>query len=185
LPAAYPGEAVFAASGTSIRWLNKDELVFVSGGSHSRIFKYNIIKKHWHIMDTDSIMTDEKKLRFTEGRNSQGLFSITHYGNKLCAVGGDYTKDSLITQKALVLDADLALSSQIENTPSGYRSCVAYNPLWRVLIAVGTNGIDIGKEKWNRISDSGYHVISCSKQGNAVILAGGNGRIAFLKKVKK
>src|SRR6266487_3525194 len=59
-PAADSGEACFAASGTNVRALDRDEAVFVSGGLRSRLFTKN----------------DPKILPIIQGKETTGANSV-------------------------------------------------------------------------------------------------------------
>ena len=50
-------------------------------------------------------------------------------------------------------------------------------------VCCGLNGVDFSKDggmNWNWISKDGFHVVRKAKDGKAVFLAGGGGRIAKL-----
>jgi hypothetical protein len=69
-----------------------------------------------------------------------------------------------------------------QTPPHGYRSCVIYLDASR-LLTCGTSGVDISRDggnNWELVAKDSYHVIQKAKKGNAVFLAGGNGRIACL-----
>jgi len=51
------------------------------------------------------------------------------------------------------------------------------------LVACGTSGVDLshdGGVHWENISKESFHVVQKSAKGNAVFLAGGNGKLAKL-----
>ena len=85
LPKADAGEACFAASGTNIRALDRDEAVFVTGGMKSRLFTKE----------------DPIDLPIIQGKETTGANSIAVFdnyklkgGSKMVIVGGDFNSDS-------------------------------------------------------------------------------------------
>lgn len=165
---AKEGEAFFASSGTNIKII-KNHFAFVTGGKSSRLF----YAKKWN------------NLSLKQGLQSTGANSIAINKNKHgVIVGGDFTADNIPTGNCVLFEIEnnnLKLSNPIIN-PHGYRSCVIYiND--STLITCGTSGIDISKDggkNWELISKESFHVVQKSKNGYAVYLAGGNGRIAKL-----
>ncbi len=162
----HTGEAFFASSGTNIKLIGK-EIVFVSGGMKSQIFYQN----KW------------KELPLIQGKESTGANSIAvNHGNGV-VVGGDFSKDTIVSGNCVLINLGKELTiTQPETAPHGYRSCVIYISE-NVLIACGTSGVDISKDggkNWALISKDGFHVVQKAKNGTAVFLAGSNGRIAKL-----
>jgi photosystem II stability/assembly factor-like uncharacterized protein len=174
-PAAEKGEALFAASGTVITALDRDEAVFVTGGASS----------HAYIRD------QKIKLPIAQGKESAGAFSVAvwdHHklngGKKLIIVGGDYAADSLSANNCFYSNDRGQSWKAARKSPRGYKSCVDYITEKEV-IACGTSGVDVsddGGETWTQISKEGYHVCRRAKDGKAVYLAGNNGRVARLVK---
>jgi photosystem II stability/assembly factor-like uncharacterized protein len=173
-PAAEKGEACFAASGTNIRALDRDEAVFVTGGMASNIF-----------------IRDQKiKLPIVQGKETAGANSVAVWdnkklngGNKMIVVGGDFTKDSLSENNCFYTNNRGKTWKAPKQAPYGYKSCVEYLTE-KKLIACGTRGVDYsadGGDTWNVVSKDSYHVVRKAKDGEAVYFAGGNGRIGKLK----
>jgi photosystem II stability/assembly factor-like uncharacterized protein len=172
-PRADSGEAMFASSGTNVRVLDRDEAVIVSGGLSSRIF----------------IRDEARKLPVIQGKQTTGANSIAVLdvnsrkgGNTMTVVGGDFmTPDS--TEKNCFYSADRGKTWKAPKTPPhGYRSCVEYLSK-KVLISCGINGVDYstdGGNTWKWCSKEGFHVVRKAKEGNAVFLAGPNGKIGKL-----
>ena len=145
----------------------KRQIVFVSGGMKSQIFYQNI----W------------KELPLTQGKESTGANSIAlNHGNGI-VVGGDFSKDTIVSGNCVLINLGKELTiTQPETAPHGYRSCVIYISE-NILITCGTSGVDISKDggkNWELISKEGFHVVQKAKNGSAVFLAGSNGRIAKL-----
>ncbi|ULQ57680.1 YCF48-related protein [Flavihumibacter rivuli] len=167
LPQADSGEACFAASGTNIRMLQHDQFQFITGGLKSRVFLDN------RVID----------LPLLQGQTTTGANSIAvRSKNKWIVVGGDFARDTLQQgNAALTRDGGKTWTSP-RSGPFGYRSCVIYAGR-KKLVACGTSGVDIsldGGRTWQNISKTGYHVVQQAKDGKAIYLAGGNGRLAKL-----
>ena len=172
-PVADKGEACFAASGTNIRPLDRDEAVFITGGTTSNVF-----------------IRDQKiKLPIIQGKETTGANSIAVWdnkkvngGNKMIVVGGDFNADSSSVNNCFYTENRGKTWKAPKQPPHGYRSCVEYITEKR-LITCGTKGVDYsndGGDTWNLISKESFHVVRKAKDGKTVYLAGSNGRIAKL-----
>jgi photosystem II stability/assembly factor-like uncharacterized protein len=169
-PVADSGEACFAASGTNIRILDRDEAVFVTGGLKSRIFMRN-----------HPVM-----LPIIQGKESTGANSVAvmdyakrNGGTTMIVVGGDFSADSGSQNNCFYSTDRGATWKAPKRGPRGYRSCVEYLSKKHV-ITCGTTGVDYsidGGKNWNGISDEGFHVCRIAKNGAAIFLAGANGKI--------
>lgn len=168
-PTAEKGEACFASSGTNIAALNLQEAVFVTGGTHSRMFIRD--KK----IDLPLLQGKE-----TTGANSVGVKHLKKK-NTIIVVGGDFTtKDSVYKNCCITTDGGNSFSAPTI-APHGYRSCVEFldGDNW---VTCGINGVDYSKDDgktWSFISKDGFNVCRKSKKGNAVFFAG-NGKIGKL-----
>ncbi len=163
---AADGEAFFASSGTNLVHLGK-EIVFATGGKKSRLFFENKILE----------------LPLLQGRESTGANSlaIDPKGNGLI-VGGDFSKDSIRTGNAVLFDKGGKNIRVPQTNPQGYKSCVIFLTK-SSLVACGTSGVDLSHDggiSWENISRESFHVVQKSGKGNAVFLAGGNGKLAKL-----
>lgn len=172
-PEAHSGEALFAASGTNILPLSPNKDGFVTGGTTSRIFLSNKVVL----------------LPLLQGKSSTGANAVAVYQNpeikqtkQLVVVGGDFAADTLGHGNCAV-SFDGGLTWQLPaKPPTGYRSSVVFLSE-KKLVTCGTTGVDISEDggmNWNPISRESFHVCGKSKNGNLVILAGKNGRIAKL-----
>jgi len=167
------GEALFAASGTNIisRLSSKDFLnsFIVTGGTKSRLF----------------IDDSTYDLDIMQGKESTGANSIAVNNSQLgVVVGGDFAHDSIAENNCILFTykGSRIQFSKPETSPHGYRSCVAYITT-KKLISCGTSGVDISNDggiNWKLISNESFNVCAKAKTGNAVFLAGKNGRIAKL-----
>lgn len=176
LPAALPGEAAFAASGTCVLAIKrKNILELITGGATARLLSSKKLK-NW----------SAQTLPITQGQASKGAFSIAEGGGYRVITGGNYQENK--DTNAVACYADLR-SKGVElqlpkNQPFGYQSCVTY--LNRAtFLATGTSGTNItvdGGRNWKQIDTVSYNVCQKAKHGKLVILAGDKGRIAVFKK---
>ena len=166
------GEAFFASSGTNVKLLHDAGNIFkyasVSGGTES-----------------DFIGSKKHKLNLLQGKESQGANSIAVSipDKKIVIVGGDFSNDKDTTGNC-VFSEDWGTTWRRPLTPPhGYRSCVAFINSNK-LLTCGTSGVDISNDggmNWTAVSNESFHVCQKAKQGDAVFLAGKDGRIAMLK----
>jgi photosystem II stability/assembly factor-like uncharacterized protein len=169
-PVADSGEACFAASGTNIRSLDRDEAVFVSGGTRSRLFT-----KHSPVT-----------LPIIQGKETTGANSIAVWdryklkgGKRMIVVGGDFNADTSRLNNCYYSTDGGKTWKGPSTPPHGYRSCVEYLSKTDVF-SCGPNGVDYstdGGRNWRWISKEGFHVCRFAKSGTTLYLAGGNGRI--------
>ena len=177
-PDALPGEAAFAASGTCLR-LDKDGIDIVTGGSKSRMLIW--FNRKW--VNGDKWLA--LKLAITQGKQSQGAFSLANGGGTI-VVGGDYKKDRIVDSTANYWPNDEHAKSPAtlpDKTPQGFQSCVEYIN-GSTFLATGTPGSNIttdGGKTWTKIDDASYNVCRKAKQGSLVLLAGDHGRIGIFK----
>ncbi len=165
------GEAFFASSGTNVKTLplkrNLFRYALVSGGTQSHF-----------------IGSKEDALPLQQGKESTGANSIaiSLSAKRIVVVGGDFANDKDTTGNC-VFSTNFGVTWQHPQTsPHGYRSCVDFINQNK-LIACGTSGVDISNDdgnNWTLISNESFHVCQKAKQGNAVFLAGKEGRIAKL-----
>ena len=168
-PVAQNGEAIFAASNSSILNLPDGNAAFVSGGTVSHFFKgWN----KWQSTDWP----------MTQGSAGKGAFSVAFFNQqKGIAVGGDYTHDTISAQNCLFTEDGGQHWEKPVLPPNGYRSCVKYISE-DLVIATGTSGTDLSEDgglHWKKISENGFHAIAVSPSGKSVWLAG-SAKIAAL-----
>jgi hypothetical protein len=169
------GEAFFAASGTNINIKgnkNNHAISFVTGGSDSRLF-FN---------------GQPLALNIMKGKDSQGANSVAVNSSvtKMIIVGGDFNAPVSSEKNIEVfnINGEQLLYPVVQTPPHGYRSCVAFITD-DSLICCGLTGVDISNDgglNWKLISNESFHVCAKAKNGNAVFLAGKDGRIARLEK---
>lgn len=172
-PDALPGEAAFAASGTC---LNVNALIsIVTGGNSSRLLFLAADETHWV----------DDKLFITQGKASQGAFSIARGIHQLMVVGGDYANDAKADSVAVIISVGLPHYGQEipVKGPSGFQSCVEYIS-GDTFLSTGTPGSNIttdGGQTWAKIDHTSYNVCRKAKHGKLILLAGDHGKIGVFK----
>lgn len=171
------GEAFFASSGTNLQISTSSQTFkkgtfMVTGGKVARLLNARDQR-------------DQYPLPILQGKESTGANSIaiSPSGKNAFIVGGDFAKDTIRMGNSVAVNLVPSIQFiQPQTPPFGYRSCVIYLTN-KILIACGTSGVDISKDggmNWKNISTQSFHVVQKAKNGNAIFLAGGGGRIAKL-----
>jgi photosystem II stability/assembly factor-like uncharacterized protein len=149
MPAALPGEGVFAASGTSFTLYNKREIYFGTGGARvARVFRSPDLGHTWTVAETPIAI----------GNASSGIFSITRIRDTVIAVGGDYKDPSRSVGVAAYSVDDGRTWRLAMRQPEGFRSAVATFPaatIGDVTIAVGPTGEDTSHDGGSHWSSAG------------------------------
>lgn len=174
MPAAQPGEAIFAASGTNISFLNKPgfEYAFVTGGSVSNLHLTGSRKKQNKVL----------KIPIVQGKETAGTFSMAAgKTNDIYCVGGDYkAPEDALHNYYYSTNNGITWNTTII-PPSGYRSCIRIINN-KTLISCGSTGVDYaqnGQKEWKKVSNEGFNVCMVSK-GKQVFFAGEKGKIGKL-----
>ena len=171
-PQSVPQEACFASSGTNLQFTDdpKFEYGFVSGGYQSRLFMMPRNRN-----DPGQVI----ELEINKDLESTGANSLAINGKNYVILGGDF-KDYKMEMYNSTYSNNYGKSWGTPGyPPAGYKSCV----IWKDdknLVATGLAGTDIslkGPKEWKHISDIQFHVVQKAKNGSAIFLAGGNGRI--------
>jgi photosystem II stability/assembly factor-like uncharacterized protein len=167
------GEAFFASSNSNLIYLGK-ELVFVTGGLSSRLWKNGIAEA----------------FPLLQGKSSTGANSIaiSPNGNRLVIVGGDFANDTIASQNIVgyqkqISDKKITWKQLVLSSPNGYKSCVEFIDN-NQLISCGTSGVDLSIDKgasWEKISDASFHIVKKHPTKKGAYLAGGGGRISFVE----
>lgn len=169
-PMAFEGEAGFAASGTNVRMLSETEWLFVSGGTHSRLFR-----------TTDSGATWTENTMGFESCPSCGAYSFVILPNQtIVAVGGDYTKANEGQGTCRISNDNGVTWHEPTTNLNGYRSKVLYHK--GILYACGTNGIDFSVdfgETWNSFATGNYFTMTIFKK--KLMASTTNGTLHFFK----
>jgi photosystem II stability/assembly factor-like uncharacterized protein len=174
-PLLAEGEASFAASGTAIRCYDNSTVIVATGGELSRLLISKDNATTWRTIVAPII----------QGREGTGIFSVDFYDeNNAIIVGGDYKNDTL-TQANNFYTTDGGISwNAPENTTRGYRECVQYINQNNV-VAIGPGGMDVsynGGKNWQKLSDEKkFHVLRKSRNGQLLVIAGGDGKVGVLE----
>lgn len=174
MPVAQPGEAIFAASGTNISFLDKSrfEYAFVTGGSVSNL----------HLMGSKEKQNKVMKIPIVQGKETAGTFSMAAAkNNDIYCIGGDYkaAEDTFHNYRYFTNDGITWNSAIVP--PSGYRSCIRIINN-KTFISCGPTGVDFaqnGQKEWKKVSNEGFNVCMVSK-GKQVFFAGDKGKIGKL-----
>jgi len=174
IPAA-KDEALFAASGSNIKFFSTYEYAFISGGSTSNLY----------IVGLKSFR--KFNIPIIQGKSGSGAFSLCAVDPKQFYItGGDYVeygKDS-----GNVVYTTNTGKTWKHSSVNGYRSCIIQSGK-KTFITCGTNGVDISFDDcktWQLIhgegakGTDGFNVCAKSKTGKAVYFAG-SGRIGKLQ----
>jgi len=173
-PAALPGEAAFAASGTCLR-LNGLITIVTGGGSSRVLLSPDNPKKVWIPV----------KLPLTNGKQSRGAFSIAFGKDESIVVGGDYQNDKKTDSVAYLVPESAKRDNDYYplKGPAGFQSCVE-NLYTNTFLSTGTPGSNIttdGGKTWTKIDDNSFNVCRKAKHGKLVLLAGNGGKIGIFK----
>lgn len=115
-----------------------------------------------------------------------GVFSVHFITEKDGVVIGGDAKNPKVTDRAYAVTSDGGTTWGVPSPPyppSGFRSCVAQFVDGKEikLVAVGPSGTDLSTDlgnKWRKVSDKGYRVVSFSPEGKIGFAAGDEGRIS-------
>jgi photosystem II stability/assembly factor-like uncharacterized protein len=188
-PKSLEGEAIFAASGTSLQSWGADQFGFVTGGSSSRLLMHN--KNKWR----------SRKLKIVQGKNSTGAFTFSNRMT-LAVAGGDYMNDTVKQQTLLIEDKlssvvglnkmkSVHADKQLKPVPNclGYCSSMielqGANPMEGKFLLTGTTGAAIVTglpATCTKISDQAFNVVAASKDGSRIYFAGPKGKLGRLVK---
>lgn len=175
-PPALSTEGAFAASGTSIVTLGKNECWFGTGGENAARVYYSADRGRTWTVATTPIRKDAA---------SAGIFSLDFRDRKHgIAVGGEYKKPGESQHVvAITSDGGKNWREPRGSGPGGYRSAVVFAPKRQTWIAVGPTGSDISSEEgesWRSFDREGYNALSVASDGS-VWVVGAEGRIAELR----
>jgi photosystem II stability/assembly factor-like uncharacterized protein len=173
LPAILPGEAAFAASGSSIALAGDSALwIGTGGGGKGRVMLSPDRGRTWRVVDTPV---------HADGPAS-GIFAVAFFdARRGVAVGGDYTKPTLAAS-SVALTHDGGRSWRVAKAPpAAYLSGVAYAGDPNHLIAVGLAGTFVsrdGGERWVQRDTIPMNAVRFS--GGVAVAVGPRGRVARL-----
>jgi photosystem II stability/assembly factor-like uncharacterized protein len=173
LPAALPGEAAFAASGTSIAVAGGSPVWIGTGGAAARVLRSSDGGRTWHAAATPIL----------SGNASSGIFSVAFRdATHGVVVGGDYRKEKE-TSDNFARTTDGGRTWTLGCRLPGFRSAIAYVPVGKsyVLVAVGPSGSDYSLDdgdSWVHMGDAGFHAFSVAIRSAVGWAAGEKGSLA-------
>jgi photosystem II stability/assembly factor-like uncharacterized protein len=144
LPRVLPGEAAFAASGSSlVVHGSRDAWIGTGGGGRARMMHTNNRGRSWSVVDVPI---------HAEGA-AAGIFALAFLdGQRGIAVGGDYTKPNLEASSVALTNDGGRTWSPAAAPPAAYLSSVAFASPTDV-VAVGLAGTFVsrdGGQRWSR-----------------------------------
>jgi photosystem II stability/assembly factor-like uncharacterized protein len=173
-PALLPREAAFAASGSSILWLNNTLHIISGGGNRARVFQsLNADLSTWEITHNE-IPADTSSGFFTIAAKNKTNFWVA---------GGNYLK--IDSSKIPIMESkDGGKSwSPIENPiPKNYyiEKVIWSNPYWITTGPAGSYAFHTLLKKWVNLDESHFHNIIATQQ--KIIGVGTKGQIGYLLK---
>jgi photosystem II stability/assembly factor-like uncharacterized protein len=181
LAAAAPGIGAFAASNTSLigdstfatggpggPFVYRGDFTCTSGESFAVCLQHGVEVQH-------------VKVPMAGETESAGIFSLGRCGDRMVAVGGEYTKPAVSAGTAATFDAHFGGWFAAKTLPSGYRSAVAYDQKSDTCLAVGPGGSDVSKDDgvhWSPLTGdtaSGWNALSLP------FVVGAKGKIGKLR----
>jgi len=189
-PQTEPGEACFAASGTSIIAVGKSDAFIGTGGSKmARVFRSDDFGQSWNVSSTP----------LPAGPTS-GIFGLHFWSKKHgIAVGGDYkntadssqnvllTEDGGVTWRLSEMTRPVGLKESVALYSKRYSTWNGSTPIRsedESLVAVGPNGSSSSSddgESWQRLGTEPFHAVSFA--GNVGYAVGAKGLIGKIEKV--
>jgi photosystem II stability/assembly factor-like uncharacterized protein len=170
LPPVLPGEAAFAASGSSIALHGTGHVwIGTGGGGRARVMHSPDRGRSWTVVETPVHATG----------SAAGIFSLAfHDGKRGVAVGGDYTTPALAAVSvALTADGGRTWTAA-RLPPAAYLSGVSYAGSAADVVAVGLTGTFVsrdGGQTWAHIDTIPLNSVRFS--GTTGVAVGPHGRI--------
>jgi photosystem II stability/assembly factor-like uncharacterized protein len=171
LPRVLPGEAAFAASGSSLVTHDSGTVwIGTGGGGRARVMRSHDRGRTWTVTDVPV---------HADG-SAAGIFSVAMFDERIgVAAGGDYTKPRLAASSvALTFDGGRTWRAATAPPPA-YLSGVAYAGSAERLVAVGLAGTFVSSDsgqRWTHIDTVALN--SVRFRGRAGFAAGPRGRVA-------
>jgi photosystem II stability/assembly factor-like uncharacterized protein len=169
-PSVLPGEAAFAASGTSVVVLKNTKRAWMGtgGGTVARVFRTEDRGRTWQVAQTPM-----------PAGPSSGIFGLRFWSEKSgLAVGGNYQAERDSTCNALrTNDGGRTWQPAGPLRPGGLKEGAAL--VGNRLVAVGPSGTSLSTDwgkTWQPLDASAFHAVSFA--GNAGWAVGGKGVIA-------
>jgi photosystem II stability/assembly factor-like uncharacterized protein len=180
-PETHPGEAAFAASGTSMAVMD-DLMIWIATGGEHGADQEPLARVFW---SEDAGTTWSVSAAPMASSQSAGIFSIAFANiDHGVVVGGDYQNpNSAESNVALTDDSGKSWRAASGNPPAGYRSAVAVLNLdyHSVFVAVGPTGTDVSVDcgnDWKSVDQGSFHAVAFTREGTAGWAVGDKGRVA-------
>jgi photosystem II stability/assembly factor-like uncharacterized protein len=171
LPAVLPGEAAFAASGSSLVLRDGGRVwIGTGGGGRARVMRSTDGGRSWSVTDVPV---------HAEGP-AAGIFGLAFFdARRGVAVGGDYTKPALAARSVALTSDGGRTWRAARQPPAAYLSGVAFAGSAGRLVAVGLAGTFVSSdsgETWTRADTIPLNAVRFS--GRAGFAVGPRGRVA-------
>lgn len=172
LPEVLPGEAAFAASGTSIALVAPSHVwIGTGGGGRARVMHSPDRGRTWSVTETPAHAVG----------SAAGIFSIAFLDTlRGVAAGGDYTRPALKAPSVTLTDDGGRTWRVAADPPAAYLSGVSYAGDARRLVAVGLAGTFVsrdGGERWTQTDTMPLN--SVRFHGRRGLAVGPRGRVAY------
>ncbi len=171
------GESAYAASGTTIRCIDKSKVIIATGGKVSRILISNDKGGSWKVIETPII----------QGEAMQGIFSVAWRSeSQAIIVGGDYEAGTQ-AKHVFLFRPNAKIKEQqwsFPKTPTGgCRGSVEYITD-KILFSAGNDAIDVsydGGMNWKEfVAEKNIYALKKARKGK-LIVACGKSKIAIIK----
>jgi photosystem II stability/assembly factor-like uncharacterized protein len=175
LPPVLPGEAAFAASGTSLVVSGTSHVwIGTGGGGRARVMRSTDRGRSWTVTDVPV---------HADGA-AAGIFSLAFFDERRgVAAGGDYTKPRLAARSVAITEDGGRTWNAARVPPDAYLSGVAYAGAPDRLVAVGLAGTFESRDSgqtWMQTDTIALNSVRFS--GSTGIAVGPRGRIARLER---
>ena len=164
-----PKEAFFASSGSNL-YADENQVLIVSGGVASNLYRYT--------PKGGQLYGLEKSSSATAGINGMAYDAVNNVGY---LVGGDYAKptDSKYNLYKFKIENNQLKFIDSWKYPEGYKSGVTILSKDKVIVC-GYSGVDYsadGGHNWKNITKDSYNTCVASPDKKSVILVGNKGKI--------
>lgn len=170
LPRVLPGEAAFAASGSSIAVHGSHVWIGTGGGGRARVMHSPDRGRTWAVTDVPVHATGP----------AAGIFSLAFFDARHgVAAGGDYTQPRLSATSVAITSDGGRTWRAAPTSPSAYLSGIAYAGSRRRLVAVGLAGTYVsndGATTWTHLDTVPLNAVRF--RGKAGFAVGPRGRVA-------
>ena len=173
LPRVLPGEAAFAASGSSLVVRGGSHVwIGTGGGGRGRVMHSADRGRTWSVSDTP----------VHAAGGAAGIFSLAFFDDRVgIAAGGDYTKPRLAASSVATTTDGGRTWQAAASPPAAYLSGVAYAGSAQDLVAVGLAGTFVSRDggrSWTQTDSVAMN--SVRFRGTTGVAVGPRGRVAWM-----